>query len=356
MKKKQTKPIKPAGVMRNDLEGSMRVRGKKISIRYKQKEFATGYENTPMGWKLANDWWAIKLKDLQAIQAGEKQVEDTIQNIFNQFLEYKRTITKITKKTETYYLTGFKAIITEPNIILTEPNIINQVERYIKTATVTSNSINIYLRSIAGFLNWCSDDNQKYLPKKDYITKYKQKEIIEDKADFTVEEYQIFLEYFETRNYEMFLLIQFLWLTGARIGETLSIKVSDIDLTKRRIKVANKVHKGKQEFIMLTKEAIELLEKTVKLANERTDKKLFSWKDTKLPSNILKRAEKNSNTKIKGRGLHGFRRSFTHKLVDAEVSVPILQDTLRHKSIETTMKHYNKYRPSAILKELDEKL
>jgi len=58
--KKPNKKPKPAGVMRNDLAGSMRVRGNKISIRYKQKEFATGYENTPIGWKLANDWWAIE--------------------------------------------------------------------------------------------------------------------------------------------------------------------------------------------------------------------------------------------------------------------------------------------------------
>ena len=102
--------------------------------------------------------------------------------------------------------------------------------------------------------------------------------------------------------------------------------------------------------------AVVICEKIVKLATERGDKKLFSWKETKLPNLILKRAEKNLATKIVGRGLHGFRRSFTHKLIKAGVPVPIIQDAVRHKNIETTMKHYNEYRPDEIIKELNAKL
>ena len=356
MKKKQTKPIKPAGVMRNDLEGSMRVRGKKISIRYKQKEFATGYENTPIGWKLANDWWAIKLKDLQAIQAGEKQVEDTIQNIFNQFLEYKRTIDKISHRTTEWYLLGFKSIFTTPNLILSHTNIVNSIEKFLKTTAVSKKSINIYLGACASFLNWCADDDRKYIQKSDYFKKYKQKERKIVKPAFTEEEYNMFLEHFATSNYEMFLLIQFLWLTGARCGEALLIRLMDIDLQNNRIKMVNKVHKGVQELLLLTDEAVVICEKIVKFAKERADKKLFSWSDFRQPNRILLRAETKLGSKKSGRGLHGFRRSFTHKLIKAGVSVPIIQDAVRHKSIETTMKYYNEYRPDEIIDTLNKKL
>ncbi len=58
MKKKKTvinpKPNQ-AGVMRNDLPGYMKVRGNKISIRYKGKDIATGFPNTKIGWQLANE-------------------------------------------------------------------------------------------------------------------------------------------------------------------------------------------------------------------------------------------------------------------------------------------------------------
>jgi integrase len=43
--------IKPAGVKRNDLTGSFRVRRNKIYAKYKGIEITTGFENTPNGWK-----------------------------------------------------------------------------------------------------------------------------------------------------------------------------------------------------------------------------------------------------------------------------------------------------------------
>ncbi len=113
MKKKKTvinpKP-NPAGVMRNDLPGYVKVLGNKLYIRYKGKDISTGFPNTKAGWELANEWWAVRSKELQAIEIGEKAAEDSIENVFKKFLEYKQKIDKITNKTLQYYITGCKAV------------------------------------------------------------------------------------------------------------------------------------------------------------------------------------------------------------------------------------------------------
>ena len=100
MKKDITKPAKPdhKGVMRNDLPGYMKLKGNRIYIRYKCKDISTGCKNTASGWKIANEFWAKKSKELQAIEDGEKPAGDTIANIFQRFLDYKRKINKIAKK------------------------------------------------------------------------------------------------------------------------------------------------------------------------------------------------------------------------------------------------------------------
>ena len=94
----------------------------------------------------------------------------------------------------------------------------------------------------------------------------------------------------------------------------------------------------------------------IDFAKERDDNKLFSWQEYNLPNRILRKAEHNLKIKKEGQGLHGFRRSFTKKLINSNVSLADIQDILRHSSIETTMAHYNEYRPDELIEEMNEKL
>ena len=160
--------------MRNDLDGFMRVVGKKIYVRYKGKDIATKCNNTPAGWKLANEWWAVRLKELKAIEDGEKQAEDTILNIFNKFLEYKRKIDKINTRTEKGYIAAFNKVFTEPNIIFSEKIIDKYVKLYLENTSNNETSINIHLKNINVFLTWASDDSNNYIPIKNYLKKYKK--------------------------------------------------------------------------------------------------------------------------------------------------------------------------------------
>ncbi len=359
MKKSISQPKEGhAGVMRNDLPGFMRVvKGSgRIYVRYKGKDISTGFKNTAIGWKIANDWWAKRSKELQAIEAGEKELEDSIGNIFKKFLEYKQKIDKITKKTETYYITAYKAVFISPQELLTENNAKAQIKRFVETTTVSAASVNIYLRAIKTFLLWCSDEDREYIPHKKYTEKFKQKSVETIKPPYTEDEYNVLLDYFSNSNYAMHLLLQFLWHTGSRCGETLNIKISDIKLEKNYIIVPNKLQKGEQEVLLLSDIAKEIVIKILAFAKNRNDGKLFSWKETRLPNRIMERAEKNLGLKIEGRGLHGFRRAFTDRLIENGVMLEDTKDILRHKNIETTDEHYRKTKIQKLLKELNEKL
>jgi integrase len=228
--KKSSKGNKQAGVLRNDLPGFARVRGKKIYIRYKNKDIATGFNDTKHGWKLANDFWADKIRSLEAIESGEIKATDSIENIFARFIEYKKCYQKVTDTTINLHESRIKKVFADTKITLTERNIKVALEDFIRHCELSATSINIILAGIDTFLNWASDEEQKYLPKKNYIKKYKPPLSNKIKPPYTEEEYLMFVEHFDRRGKkEMSLFLQFLWETGARSKESINIKISDID-------------------------------------------------------------------------------------------------------------------------------
>ena len=152
------------------------------------------------------------------------------------------------------------------------------------------------------------------------------------------------------------MLLQFLWNTGARVGETLKIKLTDLDLENNRIFVSNKIFKGKQEALLLIPEAVKIAEQAKEFAIQRGGNKLFSWKTTRYPNRIMERAENNLKSKKQGRGLHGFRRSFTDRLIDSGIEITDAKDILRHKDIKTTEEHYRRADEIKLLDKMTEKL
>ena len=209
-----------AGVKRNDLPGSFRVRGNKIYIRYNEKEFATGCNNTASGWKNANKYWEGKYEEIDAIADGKLKSNDTIANIFKKFIDYKTQYDKVLQRTIREYNYRIGQVFSDFDVLLTERNVIIALENFIKNTKLNPITINNYLLAVQTFLNWASDDDQQYIPKKDYIKKYRQKTQINIRTPYSEEEYKMFVDYFEKENKEMSLFIQFLWNTGARGNET----------------------------------------------------------------------------------------------------------------------------------------
>ena len=170
--KKDNKNRKQSGVLRNDLPGFARVRGNKIYIRYRNKDISTGFNDTKQGWKNANDFWAEKVRTLEYIEEGIIKTSDTIENIFKKFLEYKMQFQKVSNSTVKLYEYRINEVFGEDlNITLSEKNIKIALDNFIKNTKLSATSINIILQGIRAFLNWSSDDDQQYIPHKNYIKK-----------------------------------------------------------------------------------------------------------------------------------------------------------------------------------------
>ena len=207
------------------------------------------------------------------------------------------------------------------------------------------------------FLNWASEEDTQYVPKKYYIKQYKRTVSKNIRPPYTEEEYLMFIDYFEnkTKHKEMSLLLQFLWNTGARISETINIKICDIDFKNNYIIMQNKIFKGQQETLLLTDETKEIIEKIISLKRSKNDK-LFSWSSKATPIKILEKVESKLEIKIRGRGFHGFRRGFADRLFESGFDMPEIQEAMRHRTINTTLEHYKSFNKTNIIKKLNEKL
>ena len=117
----------------------------------------------------------------------------------------------------------------------------------------------------------------------------------------------------------------------------------------------NKIFKGQQETLLLTDETKEIIEKIISLKLSKTDK-LFSWSSKVTPIKNLENAESKLEIKIRGRGFHGFRRSFADRLFESGFDMPEIQEAMRHRTINTTLEYYKSFNKTNIIKKLNEKL
>jgi integrase/recombinase XerD len=354
---KKNKNSNHAGVQRNDLPGKFKVRGNKISIRYKGRDIATKCSNTLQGWKLANKFWEEKYEEIDAIISGEKDTPDTIKNIFEKFIAYKKQYNNISKNTAKLYDYRIKKIFgANLDDVFTEKLIKKSIEKFIKNTTLEKSTINNILVGNQIFFNWASEEENNFIPKKNYIKKYKQTASKSVKPPYTEDEYKMFVSHFEdTNNKEMSLFIQFLWNTGARVSEAISIKIDDIDFENNYILIPNKIFKSQQETLLLTGETKEIIQKIISL-NKSKNGKLFSWKNSFGATTTLNIAEKKLNIKIKKRGFHGFRRGFADRLIRSGVKLQDTQKILRHRDITTTEKYYTNMYKEELIEEMNEKL
>lgn len=259
-----------------------------------------------------------------------------------------------------------------------------------KIEDITSDDIQDYLNSLTDYSNsyikkLVEQFNQSYkmAMNKGYITKNPMIDVITPKSNkkdkviraMTVEEQQKFTQYLmsktaEEEPYKNVFLIQM--YCGLRIGETLALRDTDIDLQRNLLSVSKtittdkdgkaimgdstKTYAGIRE-IPIPEYIRDCLMEQMEIAKENRDRQLFlssndRYIDGRNANRILKKRLKEIG--IEGFSTHSLRHTYGTRCVEAGMRAVALQRLMGHTDVSVTLNTYtsvfNKYKESELQK------
>ena len=136
------------------------------------------------------------------------------------------------------------------------------------------------------------------------------------------------------------LILELLYGTGIRISELINIKISDINFTKKEIKVIGK--RNKERIIPLHNNAIYQTKKYLKLAEKEGYKNqylLFTKKGEKIYPMLINRIVKKHLSKLiksKKYNPHLLRHTFATHILNKGGDLNSIKDLLGHSSLAAT--------------------
>ncbi len=326
------------------IPGSIFIKNNKYFVVLKGKKYYTNIEVTKIGLKIVIDYKKkLYLESLGLIKQDKKIYY--IKDLFNEYIKQNQ----INRDKKTIYLKilSFNKIVKK-NYEVNHKNIENSIIDFFNSVNknLKNSSINTYLSKFQYFLNWLYENN--YLEQKiNYKKKYYKKETPKENTFFTLQELNKMLIYLRNdtttfnknqkeSNKHFADLIEFMFYTGARINETLQIRITDVN--NDRIKMYNKVNK-QLEYIYLNAITKNIVQRLIKNTTN-SDENLFKWKSSSYLLKKLKATMKQCKIEIKGRNLHSLRKSYLRYLLKKDVPVEVAKIFMRHKNIKTTIKHY----------------
>ena len=170
-------------------------------------------------------------------------------------------------------------------------------------------------------------DYPKYTKKiPEYIYDSQLEKLLNEKTSENVE--------IELRNK---LIIHLLLDTGVRVSELVNIKVHDIDVEERIIKVFGKG--SKERFVFFTSKTKELLTNYLIKRKEKaiTDNLFINYKGEKLTERSVQKIIKLVGEKI-GLDIHPhlLRHTFATDLLNKGADIRMIQELLGHENLDTT--------------------
>lgn len=266
----------------------------------------------------------------------------------NKYLEYLKVVKKYSDKTiESYYddLTLYNEFLGNNfiNILDIDYDTVKEYMKYLYSLNISKSSISRKLSSIRGLYNYLVREdivkdnyfNRINNPKKDkYLPKFLKDE--ETNKIFEVCKYDTPI------NQRNSVIIELLYATGIRVSELVNIKISDIDINERTIKVLGK---GSKERMVIfnnhTKKAIEIyLNDGYHEFNKLSSGYLILNKDgNKLSEryirNIINKLVTKAGLDIKI-SPHTFRHTFATDMLEDGSDLMTVKELLGHESLNTT--------------------
>lgn len=310
-----------------------------------------------LNWKISQD--IIPHTKNNTKQEEIKINTESLMNLMEDFLS-QADIQENSKKT---YFKGLKnfiqwTMISEKNYILLSKNLLVEYKNSLMQSTIKPHTQAVFLVSLKQFFVWSEANlifpniakNIKGIRK---ITKQHHKDPLQKDEIIkliTIDESKK-NNIIEIRNNA---LLNMLIFTGIRIGETTHIQIDDIEYINKEkviIWIKGKGRSGKDNFVILLKNTIDILQQYInlrKLTNEiitpqsylfisHSNRKTTTGKiSVDSISRIVKEKMKTVKIKTKRISAHSLRHTYGVLAIKAGISLYDLQISMRHSTPSTT--------------------
>ena len=233
---------------------------------------------------------------------------------------------------------GEESLVVDVNLRILDDYCEYKLSKGIKTISLAT-----AMNHLRRFFRFCH--SRGYM---EYIDLTIPKYDVELKEPYSDEELVLLLKkptsdnWVELRNWCM---INYFFSTGQRLSTVLNIKVKDVDLDARKVKLTWNKDKI-QKYMPLSVSIVEILKDYIYVSALQEEDYLFP----EYEGGILKRSSANSAIRIynETRGvtktsIHLLRHTFAKKYIMSGGHPAKLQQLLNHKTIEMSMKYVNLY-------------
>jgi integrase/recombinase XerC len=140
-------------------------------------------------------------------------------------------------------------------------------------------------------------------------------------------------------------ILETLYATGIRVAELAQLRLAQLHLDTRQIKIRGKGHK--ERLVIIGVPAVEALQRYLHrrpelLGNTHTDAVFLNYRGEPLSSRSVRRLVKKYVTKAdldRSLSPHSFRHSFASHMLQAGADLRVIQELLGHQRLSTTQKY-----------------
>lgn len=271
-----------------------------------------------------------------------------INELKNQFLSYLveyRGRTENTKRAYDFDLTKFLSFLTSrglSNVELITTKLIEDYLFHLGSSTIAKARVRSSIKSFFNFLS-----RKEYITGNNPAMNLESMKLPEKSPEYLSQEQRAtFLKTIEKESTPYYrerdlLLVKLLLRTGLRRAEIIGLNVSDIDFSKRSLRVKRKGNK--EVYLTLHRQLIEDLQKYLKIIQRNADNPLFmSKRGKRLSASSVWHLVKMYSHKAGFNGsvtVHSLRHTFASTLLDQGMPLPYIQALMGHKSSQTTARY-----------------